>query len=80
MSNKTLKAHTLELVLNRPRTITYDKICADTGLKKNWLERFAQGQIPSPGVEKVEALFNYLNHCSLGHAIEMASHLPNASR
>ncbi len=52
---------TLKLVRERPRTLTYDQIASDTGLKVSWLEAFAGGRIPDPGVRKVETLFAYLS-------------------
>ena len=52
---------TLQLVRNRPRTMTYDHIASETGLKKAWLEAFAAGRIPDPGVRKVETLFAFLS-------------------
>lgn len=52
---------TLQLVRERPRTLTYEQIANDTGLKVSWLEALASGRIPDPGVRKVETLYAYLN-------------------
>ena len=60
-ASTSLLEQTLQLVRNRPRSMTYDHIAAETGLKKTWLEAFAAGRIPDPGVRKVEALHAFLS-------------------
>lgn len=48
-------------LLNRPRTLTLDRIAMDTGLSRDWLAHFSAGKSKDPGICKVETLFNYLN-------------------
>jgi hypothetical protein len=50
---------TLQLVRNRPRTVTYDTLAEATGLKASWIEAFACNRIPDPGVRKVEKLYAF---------------------
>jgi len=57
----SLRDRTRRLLIYRSRSVTYEDIVAATGLKKSWLEKFAQDQIPDPGVEKIETLFNFFS-------------------
>ncbi len=52
---------TLKLLKDRDSSITFRIIQNDTGLKEDWLTKFAQGLIDDPSVNKVETLLNYLN-------------------
>jgi len=38
----------------------YDKISAETGLKRSWIAKFSRGQITDPGYQKIETLYTYL--------------------
>ena len=60
-----LHTRTLQLVKNRPRTLTLEQIKTDTGLSLAWLKAFSQGLTPDPGVNKVELLFIYLMKATL---------------
>jgi len=55
-----LHSKTLELLRNRPRTLTLEIIEAETKIDKDWLAKFGQGQIGDPSVNRVEVLKNYL--------------------
>jgi hypothetical protein len=48
------------LLVNRPRSLTYQRICAETGLTYHWLSKFASGAIPDPGARRLEVLRDYL--------------------
>ena len=60
MSSSILLERTLHLARNRPRSLKYDVIVLETGLKRRWLEEFIAGRIDDPSVVKVEKLYNYL--------------------
>ena len=51
---------THKLLLNRPISITLEKIERDTGLRKAWLSLFSRGKISSPSVNAIETLRSYL--------------------
>lgn len=55
-----LRARTLELVRNAPRSITYTEMHKQTGVSIAWISRFAADAIPNPGVDHVQALHDYL--------------------
>lgn len=57
----TLAERTRELLKTRPRTVTYEKIAADTGLKRRWLNDFAGDTHGTWCVGRVETLYNYLS-------------------
>ena len=50
----------LNLLKNRPRTLTIEKIASDTELTPGWLRSFEGGRIREPGLYKVERLYSYL--------------------
>lgn len=35
---------------------TWPAVCEETGLDYSWLTKFAQGKIPNPGYQRVDAL------------------------
>lgn len=51
---------TRELLIERPRTLTYEEISKDTGLSVAWLRDFASGRRQNPGICTVQALYSYL--------------------
>lgn len=53
---------TRQLLNERPRSLDYDRIAADTGLTVAWLRSFARGTSDNPGVVYVETLFVYLSN------------------
>lgn len=53
------RAHAL--LMNRPRTLTIDKIAADTGLAATWLHAFAQNRAMDVSARRVVILFEYLS-------------------
>lgn len=55
-----LITHTRTLLLNRPRTMTYQTIAADTGLGEYWLAKFAQNDDSDFSASRVEKLYTYL--------------------
>lgn len=65
MFSRVLLERTQYLVRNRSIAHTYDKIAVETGLKKRWIEAFAQGKIKTPDVCRVETLYNFLNDTPL---------------
>jgi transcriptional regulator with XRE-family HTH domain len=40
--------------------LTFAQIARATGLKRNWLTRFAKNKIPDPSVHRVQTLQDYL--------------------
>jgi hypothetical protein len=51
---------TLNLLKNRPSTITYKKITANTDIPTEWIKQLATNRIDDPGVKRIETLFNFL--------------------
>lgn len=60
----SLRDKTLKLLHNRDKEITFRKIQNDTGIKYDWLNKFAQGLIDDPSVNLIQTLHNYLNPSS----------------
>jgi hypothetical protein len=60
-----LAAKTRELLQNRPRTLTYPKIYADTGITEAWLSDFVGDSNRDYGINKVELLYTYLTGTNL---------------
>lgn len=56
-----LHKKTLELLHNRPRTMTYEYIAEQTGLTFWWIQYFAKQKDKDPGVNKVETLYVFLS-------------------
>jgi hypothetical protein len=53
---------TRELVRNRPRTITLEKIAQEAHVSVFWLKQFTRTKgITEPSVSKVEAIYNVLS-------------------
>jgi len=52
---------TQNLLLARPRSLTYEQIVAECpSLNLRWLSCLANGQIKDPGVNKIQCLYEYL--------------------
>jgi hypothetical protein len=62
MANDTLSlvAHTVQLLRERPRSLTLDDIAATTGLSKSWLNLLLSGDYKDPGTTKVQKLYEHL--------------------
>lgn len=60
MENETLLARTLALLKERRASVPLPRIASETGLHYEWLKKLAYGQIPDPGVTKIERLYAYL--------------------
>ncbi len=56
----SLLARTQELVSNAPRCVTFTMMAKKAGVSVAWISRFANDQIPNPGVNTVQALHDYL--------------------
>jgi len=61
MPSSQLERATLDLVINRPRHVTYEYIEAHTGVTVAWLKNFGRGLIDDPPVKRVEAVFKLLS-------------------
>lgn len=67
MSESIFISHTQQLLQQRPRNVTYEKIAQDTGLTTRWLSAFASCNSNSAddstdfGALKVEKLYTYLS-------------------
>lgn len=61
MENESLLARTLALLKNRRESMPLPRIAKESGLNYEWLKKLSYGQIPDPGVIKIEKLFAYLN-------------------
>lgn len=61
MDAPKLRDKVLELLRERPRSMTYKKIAEDTDIPEGWLKVFAGGNIDDPSVNRVETLYNYLS-------------------
>jgi len=54
-----LMRRTQELL--REATISYREIDKATGISPNWLSLFVNNEVPDPSINRVEALYTYLN-------------------
>lgn len=61
MAAETLFEATNRLLKNCPRHITFADIAAGSGLTASWISMFSRGQIPDPGVHKIQQLFDYMS-------------------
>lgn len=68
-SPSRLNAAAHKLLTERSRTLTLDKIAADTGLNIFWLTSYSCGQIVDPKVSKIETLYEYLSKTTLQIAV-----------
>lgn len=57
----TFRDKTLDLLQNRSVKLPFKKIAQDTGIGKRWLEMFAKDEIPNPGVNTIQTLYEYLS-------------------
>ena len=55
-----MRDETRTLLIDRPRSLTYERIALDCGTSVRWLQAFAAGKIDNPGVVTVETLNTYL--------------------
>jgi hypothetical protein len=56
-----LQARTLELLKNRPISLTLKKLSEETGLPEGWLHSIIKFPMMSSSAHRIEVLFNYLN-------------------
>lgn len=61
----TLRDKTLQLLKNRPVTITLEKIAEDTGLGTAWLSMFHNERIAKPNVNAIQTLYEYLTNSEI---------------
>jgi len=59
MAKPNLKRDTLKLLKNS--NISMEEISQGTGIKLRWLYYFRNEQLGEPGVDKVQAIYDYLN-------------------
>jgi hypothetical protein len=52
---------TLKMLRDRPSTLSMREIAEETGLGYDWLRSLNSGRIPSPGILKIERLYEYLS-------------------
>jgi predicted transcriptional regulator len=64
-SEHRLRDCALRRLRERPRTLTYSRIAAETGLAKDWLESLGKGRIKDPACSKVLRLYEYLSGITL---------------
>jgi predicted GIY-YIG superfamily endonuclease len=57
----TFRDTTLLLLHNRCNKTTFDEISKVTGLPLPWIKTFSVGKCPDPGVNRVQALYEYLS-------------------
>lgn len=55
-----LQARTYDLLINRARTLTIEKISEATGISASWLAKFSTGNVKDPSVNTVETLYVFL--------------------
>jgi hypothetical protein len=61
----TLRDTTIQLLENRSRMLTIEKISSDTGLSEDFLYNFGAGKRPNASVNKVQTLYEYLTNAPL---------------
>lgn len=60
--SSSLLLETRKLLINRPRTLTFNKINVDTGLTISWLNNFCSSKDDAEyGVNKIQTLYEYLS-------------------
>lgn len=52
---------TIQLLKERPKTLTFALIAEETELTSGWLESLLYKKNPNPSVIQLEILYNYLN-------------------
>lgn len=57
----SLRDKTLKMLKERDSSFTFRVIQKETGIKEDWLNKFAQGLIDDPSVNKIQTLYNYLS-------------------
>lgn len=60
MITTELRDKTIEMLRNRPATLTYEQIEQQTTIPAGWLKALARGVIEDPGVNRVQTLNSYL--------------------
>jgi hypothetical protein len=65
MSSK-LHESALDLVRNRPPSLTLAQIAEGAGVSLDWLKSYATGRVASPGVDNVEKVWTFLSGKELG--------------
>lgn len=55
-------SYTLELLRNRPITLTLDRLSRETGLPEGWLLSILSKPHISPSVDRVVKLYEYLSN------------------
>ena len=62
MPASPLLARTRELLSQmQDEGLTLTRIAREAQLHPRWLEKFSRGEIPAPGVSRLEKLYTYLN-------------------
>lgn len=64
---QTLLDRTRDLLANRPRALTLDKIEEDTGLSTSWLSAISKNRIENPSCNSVQKLYEYLTKTQLSY-------------
>jgi hypothetical protein len=57
---RSLALTTRRMLVERPRKLTLRMIADEIGITERWLLNFASGKTPNPGVNTVQALYEYL--------------------
>lgn len=66
MSSPSLFKRTLLLLRERPRAVTLESICDETGLSMAWLSTLIKDPPPRrPDVNRIEVLYNHLSDTPL---------------
>jgi len=56
-----LRDRALDLVRNRPPSMTLENIAQATGINHNWLKKFSADLITEPGVNRVWTVYCFLS-------------------
>ena len=57
----SLRDKTLDLIQNRSVKLTFLVMSAETGIGERWMRMFSKDQIPNPGVNTIQTLYEYLS-------------------
>lgn len=60
-SESSLYTKTLQMLVERPRSVLLSDIAEATNIPEAWLKAFGQGRMSDPSVVRVEILYNYLS-------------------
>jgi len=66
-TRKTLVETTHELLVNRPRPVTFRSISESIDVSISWLESFSASRVVEPGCNSIQKLYEFLSGQKLNY-------------